>query len=90
MSEFGEPLDVNLRRPFDPGSIAVNGVSAGTGTVGYGTVKNDADFEDSSFPVHPDRECAVFGRESVDSIAGVGKSDEGGSEGADAGDGEGA
>lgn len=88
MDGFGETLDVNLRRLFDPGSIAVNGASAREGNLGCGATKNVADFEDSSLPVHPDREGAVFGRESVDSIAGVRKSDEGGTEGADGGDGE--
>jgi len=64
---------VNLRRLFDPDSIAVIGASATEGKLGYEAMRNVADFDGPCYPVNPHGEGEVFGREFVASIDEVGE-----------------
>ena len=73
MRRFFESADVNLRRLFDPDSIAVVGASATEGKLGYEAMKNVADFDGPLYPVNPNGEGSVFGREFVASIGDVGE-----------------
>lgn len=62
---------MNLRRLFDPDSIAVVGASATVGKLGYEAMKNVADFEGPLYPVNPNGEGEVFGREFVAAVGDV-------------------
>jgi len=71
MAGFSEAPAVNLRRLFDPDSIAVIGASATEGKLGYEAMRNVSDFDGPLYPVNPNGEGEVFGRAFVPSIADV-------------------
>mgnify|MGYP000082387677 CR=1 FL=1 len=62
---------MNLRRLFDPDSIAVIGASATEGKLGYEAMKNVADFAGPLHPVNPNAEGAVFGHAFVDRVGDI-------------------
>ena len=63
---------MNLRKLFEPTTIAVVGASATEGKLGYEAMQTVADFDGPVYPVNPNDEGDVFGEPFVASIGEVG------------------
>jgi tryptophan synthase beta subunit len=71
LAGFSEAPAVNLRRLFDPDSIAVIGASATEGKLGYEVTRTVSGFDGPVVPVNPNAHGEVFGRSFVPAIGDV-------------------